>query len=77
MGQPYGARAKGSYEQEGKMVKSSDNISSRQDALLQEAMKQPGAAALMEAYNAIETAYSEAAAATTVTPVVITTNSAR
>jgi hypothetical protein len=49
----------------------------RQDALLEQAMKQPGVTALMDAYSTIEAAHSNAAAATTVTPVVITTNTSR
>ncbi len=49
----------------------------RQDALLEQAMKQPGVSALMEAYSTIEAAYSKAAAATAVAPVVITTNTSR
>jgi hypothetical protein len=60
------------------MAESTENsIQARQDALLADAMKQPGVSALMDAYVTIEAAYSQATAATTVAPVVITTNTAR
>jgi hypothetical protein len=60
------------------MAKSSENTpDTRQAALLEQAMKQPGVSALMDAYSTIETAYSQAAAATTVAPMVITTTSSR
>jgi hypothetical protein len=60
------------------MPKSQKQVTdARQDALLEQAMKQPGVSALMEAYSTIEAAYSSAAAATTVAPVVVTTNTSR
>ena len=58
------------------MESSEKSRNARQDVLLQEAMKQPGVAAPMEAYNNIEATHSVAAAATTVAPVIVTTNSA-
>jgi hypothetical protein len=56
---------------------SEQTTNARQDALLEEAMKQPGVSALMDAYSHIEAAYVGATAATAVAPVVITTNTAR
>jgi hypothetical protein len=52
-------------------------LEARQDALLKDAMKQPGVAGLMEAYSSIEAAYSRAAAADAVYPVVITTTTSQ
>lgn len=49
----------------------------RHEALLEQAMKQPGVSALMDAYCTIEAAHSDAAAATAIAPVVITTNTSR
>ena len=49
----------------------------RQDMLLEQAMKQPGVSALMDAYSTIEAVDSNAAAATAIAPVVITTNTSR
>ena len=49
----------------------------RQEELIEQAMKQPGVSALMEAYNTIEARYAGAVAATAVAPVVLTTNTAR
>ena len=40
-------------------------------------MKQPGVSALMDAYSTIEAVDSNAAAATAIAPVVITTNTSR
>jgi hypothetical protein len=60
------------------MAESSEkSLKARQDALLEDAMKQPGVSGLMDAYSTIEAAYSQAEAATTVAPVVITTNTSR
>ena len=52
-------------------------VEARQDALIEQAMTQPGVSALMGAYSTIEAAHSNAEAATTVAPVVITTNTSR
>ena len=79
MGQQYSeyARVDGTTE-ETMMPESQQQVAdARQNALLEQAMKQPGVNALTDAYSTIEAAYSNAAAATAVTPVVITTNTSR
>lgn len=58
---------------EGELMTSTEKA--KQESLLKDAMKQPGVSALMDAYSTIDAVYTQAAEATSVVPVVITSTS--
>ncbi len=60
----------------GRTMATEKSIQERQDALLEQAMSQPGVSGLMDAYAALESTYSDAVAATAIEPLIVTTNTA-